>query len=877
MNLKKKFVIGAASLALVAGMGVAPAMAAVVPLPNGGEFNLDAQRLAGDQRLATSMAVAAKAYKDHENEVKTVYLIGYDAVIDAATAGMLNGSNSRLGDVDGPALSCPQDMTTQKMLGTFIKKTFPTTSQVVAIGGTATVSDAALKAVADAAGVSSDRVGGANRYATSVEIAKKAFSSGPDRQIYVARGDNPVDALAAGTLEDHPVLLVNHEGDVDKSVKEYVKDNNIGWDDLVVIGGEESLSNEQLQKMFTGENLPKAPEITPWTAEEIRAGYVGEIKRAAAVWFGQEAWQNAVSKPKLLPDWNYRDGATQDDRRLALLSSDVKGFFPLEKSSITVGTKTENESDVDTSDAVKADGKGFEGYVPLTQKYKDVNLWVNSTDATSDNESVTDPGSATKQILALKAEWDKAVQNLRNAADTSKTAAQLAAKDVAHQNAGTLNNDYKDATKKAAIDAIKAAIASMKTSTTAAANNDKAKDDAKVKPMYDALVAAKDAGVTGAPAGIADTDTIDTVARYFGTMMGASGITNFATFKTGSDAENAWNAAIADEILSGSTETKALYAAGVALFGKDSVDKNWPTISNGKIQKKGIFTFAGNTASSLFTGADITAMVNADKTSGAQLFYIEKDKSMTANYKKAFATIPTSGVSATEYNSTIVDLAARDADDLDKIFVSNQNAGNDTDKNQSHSINWWALRDLVNDRVKKFNEMKKAAGDKLIKAVMDYRYVGVDNASTKKSTEGSEGALRIFGSDRYKTSAMLSIFQSKCDTGKPNQVYGECRFDKMKSVYLASGDSSFLIDPVFAGMVKDGTILLVPSTGEVDPLVATELKRKGTAPRKMELLKEGIAANAVWAVGGKKAISDDVFTSAVNAMFGKKAAEKATN
>ncbi|STY80869.1 MULTISPECIES: hypothetical protein [Mobiluncus] len=28
MNLKKKFVIGAASLALVAGMGVAPAMAA---------------------------------------------------------------------------------------------------------------------------------------------------------------------------------------------------------------------------------------------------------------------------------------------------------------------------------------------------------------------------------------------------------------------------------------------------------------------------------------------------------------------------------------------------------------------------------------------------------------------------------------------------------------------------------------------------------------------------------------------------------------------------------------------------------------------------------------------------------------------------------
>ena len=51
MNLKKKFVIGAASLALVAGMGVAPAMAAPIPLLGGGTADLVAQRVSGLMRM----------------------------------------------------------------------------------------------------------------------------------------------------------------------------------------------------------------------------------------------------------------------------------------------------------------------------------------------------------------------------------------------------------------------------------------------------------------------------------------------------------------------------------------------------------------------------------------------------------------------------------------------------------------------------------------------------------------------------------------------------------------------------------------------------------------------------------------------------------
>ncbi|STY80874.1 hypothetical protein [Mobiluncus curtisii] len=76
MNLKKKFVIGAASLALVAGMGVAPAMAAPgdkIVLPGGQSFD----RVAGAERVETSLKVAMKAAKDDAAKARKVYLVNY--------------------------------------------------------------------------------------------------------------------------------------------------------------------------------------------------------------------------------------------------------------------------------------------------------------------------------------------------------------------------------------------------------------------------------------------------------------------------------------------------------------------------------------------------------------------------------------------------------------------------------------------------------------------------------------------------------------------------------------------------------------------------------------------------------------------------------
>lgn len=54
--------------------------------------------------------------------------------------------------------------------------------------------------------VSTDRIGGIDRYDTAVQIAARTFT-GHQNTVYIARGDLPVDALVAGQLTDGPVLL----------------------------------------------------------------------------------------------------------------------------------------------------------------------------------------------------------------------------------------------------------------------------------------------------------------------------------------------------------------------------------------------------------------------------------------------------------------------------------------------------------------------------------------------------------------------------------------------------------------------------------------------------------------------------------------------
>ena len=269
MNLKKKFVIGAASLALVAGMGVAPAMATDYTLP--GAFANKVDRLAGVDRIDTSMAVAkheftTEAKGGNGTRASVAYIVNYKAMVDAATSGMLT---------DGPVILVDNNRRTASIVGKFLKNSneanggvagFKGIRAVYAIGGEGVVSKDTLDIVAKEAGVASTaRIDGKDRYETSVNVAKRIYSQALKSEkhannnmqpvfinqrgnrlgkVYLANGgDNyVVDSMTAGVLDDGPILYVNPDGTIPESVAEFIKTTlPESWG---ILGGEGAVSNE---------------------------------------------------------------------------------------------------------------------------------------------------------------------------------------------------------------------------------------------------------------------------------------------------------------------------------------------------------------------------------------------------------------------------------------------------------------------------------------------------------------------------------------------------------------------------------------------------------------------------------------------------------
>lgn len=79
-----------------------------------------------------------------------------------------------------------------------------------------------------------DRIGGADRFETAALVARRAFPEGAET-VYLARADNPADALAAGALPDGPILLVPSTGALPGAVAEAIE--FLDPDSVVAIGG----------------------------------------------------------------------------------------------------------------------------------------------------------------------------------------------------------------------------------------------------------------------------------------------------------------------------------------------------------------------------------------------------------------------------------------------------------------------------------------------------------------------------------------------------------------------------------------------------------------------------------------------------------------
>ena len=92
------------------------------------------------------------------------------------------------------------------------------------------------------------RLGGTDRYATSVRIGTAAFDS-PDR-VYLARSDEFIDAVAGGALTDGPILLVPQCGDVPAVVRQAI--STLNPDEVVGLGGTVAICQPTLEQAAGG-------------------------------------------------------------------------------------------------------------------------------------------------------------------------------------------------------------------------------------------------------------------------------------------------------------------------------------------------------------------------------------------------------------------------------------------------------------------------------------------------------------------------------------------------------------------------------------------------------------------------------------------------
>lgn len=163
-------------------------------------------RLAGADRIGTAVAIAQA--RAQQGTVGTVYLAGTaNNSPDAAAAGQLNGVILLVPSTGTAPASVTQEINT---LGP---------AKVVAIGGTGAVADSVLTSAAGTRPTS--RIAGTDRFETATKVARSVFGT-TSSVVYLANGENLVDAVASGSLTDGAVVLVPGCGLLPTVVSDYL-------------------------------------------------------------------------------------------------------------------------------------------------------------------------------------------------------------------------------------------------------------------------------------------------------------------------------------------------------------------------------------------------------------------------------------------------------------------------------------------------------------------------------------------------------------------------------------------------------------------------------------------------------------------------------
>ncbi|GEM_PF-2758800 len=195
-----------------------------------------ANRIAGSDRFATAAALAQHTFPNPLS-VQTVVLANGQSFADSASAAPLAVRSG------GPMLLATNNSLPQ-ITASEIARLQP--ERIIVIGSDASVSNAVAEQARRKAkpGASVVRIGGADRYETSLKIARYGWDGLSPESVFVATGANFPDALAAGAAaggQGVPMLLVNGGAQsASPGVRSFIE--NAGSPRVVITGSEASVS-----------------------------------------------------------------------------------------------------------------------------------------------------------------------------------------------------------------------------------------------------------------------------------------------------------------------------------------------------------------------------------------------------------------------------------------------------------------------------------------------------------------------------------------------------------------------------------------------------------------------------------------------------------
>ncbi|MCR1953591.1 family 10 glycosylhydrolase [Clostridioides mangenotii] len=200
--------------------------------------NVKVEKLEGDTRYETAVEISKKGWA---NGSDTVVLVNGYSIVDGITSTPLATTN------EAPTLLVEKDKVATSTTNE-LKRLNP--KHVILIGGENSIGTKVESVIKDlGSDITIDRVGGSDRYETSLLIAEKVAEKNDVNKVYVTSGIGEADSLSIASkagAEKQPIVLASKD-DINSGIYDWIKDKEVK--DAYFIGGTASLSDKVISKV----------------------------------------------------------------------------------------------------------------------------------------------------------------------------------------------------------------------------------------------------------------------------------------------------------------------------------------------------------------------------------------------------------------------------------------------------------------------------------------------------------------------------------------------------------------------------------------------------------------------------------------------------